>query len=149
VMTSCKAKAAIVSEDETEQGARALLNLGHTFGHSLEAKTGFGDALNHGEGISIGMVMAFDLSVRMGICPALDRDRVRDHLQSAGLPVGLHGLADDSWSAAELINLMGQDKKVKAGKLTFVLARGIGKSFITDDVDITDVAAVLEDHLTA
>jgi 3-dehydroquinate synthase len=149
VLTSCKAKAAIVSEDETEQGVRALLNLGHTFGHSLEAKTGYGDALNHGEAIAIGMVMAFDLSVRMGICPAEDRDRVRDHLKNAGLPVSLQGLTDNGWSAAELIDLMGQDKKVKAGNLTFILARGIGNSFITDEVDVTDVAAVLEDYLKA
>lgn len=149
VVTSCKAKAAIVSEDETEQGARALLNLGHTFGHSLEAKTGYGDALNHGEAIAIGLVMAFDLSVRMGICPAEDRDRVRDHLENAGLPISLRGLVDNGWSASELIDLMGQDKKVTAGELTFVLARGIGNSFITDEVDVTDVAAVLEDYLKA
>ena len=149
VVTSCKAKAAIVSEDETEQGARALLNLGHTFGHSLEAKTGYGDALLHGEAIAIGMVMAFDLSVRMGICPAEDRDRVRNHLENAGLPVNLHGLIENDWSAEELIDLMGQDKKVTAGKLTFVLARGIGNSFITDEVEMTDVVAVLEDYLKA
>ena len=149
VVTSCKAKAAIVSEDETEQGARALLNLGHTFGHSLEAKTGYGDALNHGEAIAIGLVMAFDLSVRMGICPAEDRNRVRDHLENAGLPISLRGLVDNGWSASELIDLMGQDKKVTAGELTFVLARGIGNSFITDEVDVTDVAAVLEDYLKA
>lgn len=147
VLTSCRAKAAIVSADETEQGARALLNLGHTFGHSLEAKTGYGSALNHGEAVAIGMVMAFDLSVLMGICPAEDSDRVRAHLEAAGLPVGLQGIAGEGWSAAELIDLMGQDKKVKAGKLTFVLARGIGKAFITDDVDIGDITALLDGYL--
>lgn len=149
VLTSCKAKAAMVSADETERGSRALLNLGHTFGHSLEAKTGYGDALNHGEAIAIGLCLAFDLSVRLGVCPAEDRDRVRAHLKSAGLPVGLQGLADGGWSAANLIDLMGQDKKVKAGKLTFVLVRGIGKAFIADQVDGADITAVLEDHLKA
>jgi len=149
VITSCQDKAAIVSADETEQSARALLNLGHTFGHALETKIGYGETLTHGEGVAIGMVMAFDLSVRMGLCPAEDLVRVRDHLAGAGLPVGLQGLTDDSWSAAELIDLMGQDKKVKGGKLTFILARGIGNSFITDDVDEAEVAAVLEDYLKA
>ncbi len=149
VLTSCKAKAAIVSADETEQGSRALLNLGHTFGHSLEAKTGYGDALNHGEAVAIGLCLAFDLSVRLGVCPAEDSDRVRAHLKSAGLPIGFQGLADGGWSAASLIDLMGQDKKVKAGKLTFVLVRGIGKAFVTDEVDAADITAVLEDHLKA
>ncbi len=147
VVTSCKAKAAIVAADETEQGSRALLNLGHTFGHALEAKTGYGETLNHGEAVAIGLNLAFDLSVRMGLCPAEDRDRVRGHLESVGLPAGLRDLADDGWSADELVDLMGQDKKVRAGKLTFVLARGIGDAFITADVKRKDVAAVLNDHL--
>ena len=147
VMTSCKAKAAIVAADETEQGSRALLNLGHTFGHALEAKTGYGETLNHGEAVAIGLSLAFDLSVRMGLCPPEDRDLVRRHLEAAGLPVGLRGLADDGWSADDLIGLMGQDKKVRGGKLTFVLARGIGDAFITADVNLKDVAAVLDDHL--
>jgi len=149
VVTSCKAKAAIVAADETEQGSRALLNFGHTFGHALEAKTGYGATLNHGEAVAIGLRLAFDLSVRMGLCPAEDRNRVRNHLEAVGLPVGLQGLGDDGWSAAELIDLMGQDKKVQAGKVTFVLARGIGEAFITDDVDPDDVAAVLDTLLNA
>jgi len=147
VLTSCKAKAAIVAADETEQGSRALLNLGHTFGHALEAKTGYGGGLNHGEAIAIGLSLAFDLSVRMGLCPPEDRDRVRAHLGAVGLPVGLKGLAGGDWSADELIGLMGQDKKVRAGRLTFVLARGIGEAFVTSDVNRDDVAAVLNDHL--
>ena len=148
VVRSCKAKAAIVAADETEQGSRALLNLGHTFGHALEAKTGYGEILNHGEAVAIGLRLAFDLSVRMGLCPAEDRDRVRGHLETTGLPAGLRDLADDGWSADELVGLMEQDKKVRGGKLTFVLARGIGDAFITADVKRKDVAAVLDDHLT-
>jgi 3-dehydroquinate synthase len=149
VLTSCRAKAAIVSADETEQGVRALLNLGHTFGHALEAKTGYGETLSHGESVAIGMAMAFDLSVRMGLCESQDRDRVKNHLAACGLPVGLGAIRDAGWSAAELIDLMGQDKKVVDGKLTFILARGIGRSFITDDVDLADVTAVLDDYLKA
>ena len=147
VVTSCKAKAAIVAADETEQGSRALLNLGHTFGHALEAKTGYAETLNHGEAVAIGLRLAFDLSVRMGLCPAEDRDRVRRHLETAGLPSGLRDLANDDWSADELVDLMGQDKKVRGGKLTFILARGIGDAFITADVSRKDVVAVIDDHL--
>ncbi|MBC8338238.1 MAG: 3-dehydroquinate synthase [Alphaproteobacteria bacterium] len=147
VLTSCRAKAAIVAADETEQGVRALLNLGHTFGHALEAKTGYGDALTHGESVAIGMAMAFDLSVRMGLCPEDDRDRVKKHLSGSCLPIDLKGLRNDGWSASQLIDLMGQDKKVAGGKLTFILARGIGQSFITDEVDLADVNGVLEDYL--
>ena len=149
VLTSCRAKAAIVAADETEQGVRALLNLGHTFGHALEAKTGYGNSLSHGESVAIGMAMAFDLSVRMGLCAGEDRDRVKNHLAACGLPVGLDAIRDAGWSSAELIDLMGQDKKVSGGKLTFILTRGIGQSFITDDVDPADLTAVLDDYLKA
>ncbi len=147
VFESCKAKAAFVAADEREQGQRALLNLGHTFGHALEAHSGYSDALHHGEAVAIGMVMAFDLSVRMGLCPAEDRDRVRHHFKAIGLPVGLEGVADGSWSADRLIEYMGQDKKVRSGSLTFVLVRGIGGAFVTGDVDLGDLSAVLEEHL--
>ncbi|NQV85201.1 MAG: 3-dehydroquinate synthase [Rhodospirillales bacterium] len=149
VLTSCRAKAAIVSADETEQGMRALLNLGHTFGHALEAKTGYGETLSHGESVAIGTVMAFDLSVRMGLCSIEDRDRVKNHLAGCGLPVGLDTIRDAGWSSSELIDLMGQDKKVAGGKLTFILARNIGQSFITNDIDLAEVTAVLDDHLKA
>ncbi|MFQ5763736.1 MAG: 3-dehydroquinate synthase [Rhodospirillales bacterium] len=147
VLTSCEAKAAIVAADEREQGARALLNLGHTFGHALEAQTGYGDALHHGEAVAIGMVMAFDLSVRLGLCPPADRDRVRRHLEAVGLPVGLGGIADGGWTAAGLIELMGQDKKVRAGSLALVLVRGIGEAFVTRDVDSDALAQALDGHL--
>ena len=147
VLTSCRAKASIVEADEMEKGSRALLNLGHTFGHALEAQTGYSDALLHGEAVAIGLGLAFDLSVRMGLCPGEDRDRLRSHLAAVGLPAGLGGLADGGWSAAGLIDLMGQDKKVRSGAMTFVLLRGIGQAFITQDVDLGLLAEVLEQAL--
>ena len=149
VLTSCAAKAAIVADDERETGRRALLNLGHTFGHALEVEAGYGDSLMHGEAVAIGMVLAFDLSVRLGLCPPEDGERVRRHLAAAGLPVGLGGLAGPSVSADTLLAHMGMDKKVRAGNLTFVLVRGIGKAFIAHDVDPGDVGAVLENAVTA
>lgn len=147
VLTSCRAKALIVQADETEKGSRALLNLGHTFGHALEAQTGYSNALHHGEAVAIGLGLAFDLSVRMGLCPGEDRDRLRTHLAAVGLPVGLNGLTDGGWSAAGLIDLMGQDKKVRSGTMTFVLLRGIGQAFITQDVDLGLLSEVLEEAL--
>lgn len=148
VLTSCQAKAAIVAADEREKGERALLNLGHTFGHALEAQSGYGSTLLHGEAVAIGMVMAFDLSVRMGLCAHEDRDRVIEHFKAMGLPVGLDGITDPTWSAAKLVELMGQDKKVRAGSLTFILVRGIGKAFVTREADSDDLNAVLEGFLT-
>jgi 3-dehydroquinate synthase len=144
VVTSCNAKARIVAADERESGVRALLNLGHTFGHAFETETGYGDALLHGESVALGMVMAFDLSARLGLAPAADAARVRTHLQRIGLPVkpprtGVHGAI----TVPRLIEHMGQDKKVKDGAITFILARGIGKAFITADVPRGDVEAVL------
>jgi 3-dehydroquinate synthase len=123
--------------------------LGHTFGHALEAKTGYGETLLHGESVAIGIAMAFDLSVRLGLCPGDDRNRVKSHLAGCGLPVGLGGIGNDSWSASDLVDLMGQDKKVAGGKLTFILAHGIGQSFIIDDVDLAEITAVLDDYLKA
>ncbi len=144
VVTCCAAKAAIVAEDEREAGRRALLNLGHTFGHVLEAQSGFGDALLHGEAVAIGMVLAFDLSARLGLCRPADAERVRRHLSELGLPVGLRGLADRSWNADGLLAHMAQDKKVRGGKLGLVLVRGIGEAFVTRDVDAEDISAVLD-----
>jgi len=147
IRTSCQAKAGIVADDEREKGRRALLNLGHTFAHALEAQCGYGGAIYHGEAVAIGMVMAFDLSVRLGLCPGQDKGRILAHLKDLGLPVGVQGLNTQGWSAAKLIDLMGQDKKVRAGKPVFVLARGIGQAFVTDDIDLDDVADVLEEYL--
>ncbi len=149
VRTSCEAKAAIVAEDEREQGRRALLNLGHTFGHALEAETGYGDALLHGEAVAVGCVLAFELSARMGLCEAADGARLRTHLESVGLPASLKGIASDQWSAEKLIRHMHKDKKVAGGAITFILARGIGQAFISHDVGVDDVTAVLNDALAA
>jgi 3-dehydroquinate synthase len=136
---SCLAKARIVAADEREMtDLRALLNLGHTFGHALEAETGFGADLLHGEAVGAGMAMAFDLSAQLGLCPVVDAERVRKHLGEVGLPVRLRTIGGDNrrtWSAPRLIEHMRGDKKAEAGSLTFILARGIGKSFVTREVD--------------
>jgi 3-dehydroquinate synthase len=149
VVESCKAKAAIVAQDETERGSRALLNLGHTFGHALEAETGFGHMLLHGEAVAVGMVMAFDLSVRMGLCPAEDAARVRRHLGAVGLPTGTNFTNSMVWSPKRLIGHMAKDKKVSGGKLTFILARGIGEAFVTRDVPEQELSAFMEGAVAA
>ncbi|MBP7334975.1 3-dehydroquinate synthase [Niveispirillum sp.] len=143
IRVSCAAKADIVGQDEKESGLRELLNLGHTFGHALEAEAGYGTALLHGESVAIGMVMAFDLSVRMGLCPAGDLARARAHLSSVGLPVSAAHLGGGTWTADKLAAHMAKDKKVKDGRVTFILARGIGKAFRCADVTLEDVKTVL------
>jgi 3-dehydroquinate synthase len=144
VRTSCAAKAAIVAEDEREAGRRALLNLGHTFGHALEAEAGYGEALLHGEAVAIGMVMAFALSARLGLCAPQTTERVRAHLRSVGLPTALDELSfRPSWPAETLLAHMRHDKKVEDGRLRFVLARGIGAAFVCATVSGDDVVAVL------
>jgi 3-dehydroquinate synthase len=142
IRVSCLAKAAIVAQDEKESGLRELLNLGHTFGHALEAEAGYGDALLHGEAVAIGMVMAFDLSVRMGLCPAEDAARARAHLAAVGLPVTAAHLGGGTWTAEKLLAHTAKDKKVKDGRVTFILARGIGKAFRCAEVALDDVKAV-------
>ncbi|HEY4544833.1 MAG TPA: 3-dehydroquinate synthase [Pedomonas sp.] len=143
IATSCRAKARVVEQDEFEtKGLRALLNLGHTFGHALEAEKGYGGDLLHGEAVALGMVLAFELSVEMGLCPPEDLERVRNHLALVGLPttlakVGLEGMGET------LVAHMAQDKKMEAGRLTFILARGIGKSFLERNVDMEQVKALL------
>ncbi len=149
VVTSCRAKAAIVAEDEHEEGRRALLNLGHTFGHALEAACGFGPDLLHGEAVAIGMVMAFDLSAALGLCPAEDATRVRHHLAAVGLPTGLASLAPRTWRVDDLLDYMGRDKKVRDGTVTFVLVRGIGQAFGARDVALADVARLLKGAIAA
>lgn len=134
VKTSCLAKAEMVAEDEREGGVRALLNLGHTFGHALESATGYGARLLHGEAVSIGMVMAFDLSVHMGLCPTEASARLHRHLAAVGLPTRPTAVPGMSWDAEDLITRMGTDKKVADGRLTFILARAIGDAFITQEV---------------
>jgi 3-dehydroquinate synthase len=147
IATSCRAKAAIVSRDERENGERALLNLGHTFGHALEAATGFSDRLFHGEGVSVGMVLAAEFSAQLGMISAADAARVERHLASVGLPTHLQdiaGFAQEGLADADaLMALMAQDKKAEGGKLTFILARAIGDAFVAKDVDAAAVRAFL------
>jgi len=131
---SVKAKAAIVARDERESGDRALLNLGHTFGHALEAWTGYSDRLLHGEGVAVGMALAFRFSESLGLCPAGTAERVTRHIAAVGLPARLSDIPGGKADADTLVRLMGQDKKVKDGKLIFILARGIGEAFIARDV---------------
>ena len=144
VATACRAKAAIVVEDEREAGRRALLNLGHTFGHALEAETGFGSALMHGEAVAIGMVLAFELSARLALAPAGDVQKLRRHLARVGLPIDLTFLAGRGVSANRLLEHMRTDKKVRDGRLSFILARGIGRAFMCRNVEDDDVRAVLD-----
>lgn len=146
IETSCKAKAKIVAQDEREGGIRALLNLGHTFGHALEAWAGFSDKLLHGEAISIGMTFAFEFSQSSGLCPESETDRVRKHFATVGLPTKIAEIrGDDKPTAEQLMTLMAQDKKVKQGQMTFILTRGIGKAFITSDVDETELRTFLNE----
>jgi len=143
VAQSCRMKADIVARDERETGDRALLNLGHTFGHALEAATGFSDRLIHGEAVAIGMVLAFDLSVKLGLAPGQDAERFRRHLKTIGLPAAISDIPGERPSAGEMIRHMAHDKKVTDGKLTFILLRGLGQAFITRDVPLDAVKDVL------
>jgi 3-dehydroquinate synthase len=144
VATSCRAKAKVVAADEREEGPRETLNFGHTFGHALEAETGFSDALLHGEAVGFGMVLATRLSVARGLCPVQDLERVRAHLARVGLPTRFSDLPRNPWSPRRLIDHMGRDKKVRDGRVRFVLTRGIGGAFTAPDVPIAEVAAMLE-----
>lgn len=144
VIRSCKNKAAVVTADEKEAGVRALLNLGHTFGHAIEAQVGFDDMLKHGEAVAIGMVMALDMSARLAVAPESAHDELKEHLDNIGLPTTLTGLAGDNWTSAALIDHMGRDKKTEGDKLTFILAREIGNAFVAKDVDREAVAKTLD-----
>jgi 3-dehydroquinate synthase len=144
VSHSVAMKAAIVVRDEREQGDRALLNLGHTFGHALEAATTYSD-LTHGEAVALGCVLAFKLSARLGLCPQQDVARVAAHLDKAGFRTQLADVCGPP-SPDVLLSFMHQDKKTKAGRLTFILARGIGKAFISNDVEEEEVLKLLEDE---
>ena len=141
VATSCRAKARIVGADERESGQRALLNLGHTFGHALEAEVGFSDELLHGEAVAIGMVMALRLSVQLGLAPVADAERLVRHLDAVGLPSGLP--KGRLWPVERLLGHMQGDKKVQDGKVTFVLAKGIGQSFLSREAPQAAVATLL------
>ncbi|MGY3531913.1 3-dehydroquinate synthase [Bradyrhizobium embrapense] len=153
IATSCRAKAGVVSRDERETGERALLNLGHTFGHALEAATGFSDRLFHGEGVSVGMVLAAEFSAKLGMISSDDAGRIARHLAAVGLPTRLQdiagftqeGLAD----ADALLALMAQDKKVKRGKLTFILLEAVGRAVIANNVEPQPVRDFLQAKLKA
>jgi len=147
IAIACRAKAATVAADERDEGVRALLNLGHTFGHALEAAAGFSDRLLHGEAISIGMVLAHDFSVRLGLSPPEDARRVASHLREVGLPTEIGDIRGARMVAATLMELIQQDKKVERGRLTFILTRGIGKAFIARDVPPAEVTAFLEEKV--
>ena len=135
VENAVRMKAKVVAADERERGPRALLNLGHTFGHALEALTGFGAALEHGEAVALGCALAFRFSARLGFCPAGDAERVEVAIRGAGLPSRLDEAAGHRFAANALIARMEDDKKARAGALTFILARGIGDAFVAADVD--------------
>ncbi|MBW4983948.1 3-dehydroquinate synthase [Mameliella sp. CS4] len=149
VQRSVEMKAEIVLRDETEQGDRALLNLGHTFCHALEAATGYSNRLLHGEGVAIGCALAFELSARLGLCSQEDPSRVRALLKDSGMRCDLADIPGDLPDAEALLELMGQDKKVVDGQLRFILARGIGEAFVTSDVPRDTVRTLLAEQLAA
>jgi 3-dehydroquinate synthase len=143
VAHSCRMKADIVARDERETGERALLNLGHTFGHALEAATGFSDRLLHGEGVAIGTVLALELSAKLGLSPAGDATRFAKHLKGVGLPAAIADIPGARPDVETLLAAMAHDKKVKDGKLTFVLVKGLGHAFTSRDVPLDAVRSVL------
>jgi len=146
IATACRVKAEIVSLDEHEQGARALLNLGHTFGHALEGFVKYdGDRLVHGEGVAIGMALAHRFSNRLNLCSIEDAERVEAHLEACGLPISIDQIPGDKPDAKHLLDFIRQDKKVSRGELTFILTKGIGKSYIADNVSSDEVLAFLQD----
>src|ERR1700746_2374193 len=151
IATSCRAKAAIVARDERETGDRALLNLGHTFGHALEAVTGFSDRLFHGEGVAIGAVLAAEFSASLGMISQSDAVRIERHLAEAGLPTHLQdiaGFAQEGLADADaLMALMAQDKKVKRGRLTFILLKAVGSAVIAPNVEPSVVRDFLKTRL--
>jgi 3-dehydroquinate synthase len=149
IATSCRMKAEIVARDERETGDRALLNLGHTFGHAFEAAAGFSGRLLHGEAVALGMALAFDFSARLGLLPQAEAERVKRHLGKAGLPTHIRDVPGCVPGVDALMDLMAQDKKVKRGRLTFILVRAVGAAFVAPEVDAAQVRAFLADKLSA
>ncbi len=146
VIRSVQIKAQVVGEDEKEAGRRALLNLGHTFGHALEVEVGFDNTLTHGEAVAIGCAMAFRYSARLGLCSADEAKRVEDGIRAAGLPSRVRDV-NHSFDAPTLLARMAGDKKAEGGRLTLILAHGIGQAFVTKDIDADDVLAFLESEI--
>ncbi len=149
VLTSCATKARIVADDEREAGARALVNLGHTFAHAIEAEAGYDGRVVHGEAVAVGLVLAFVLSARLGLCPADEAERVRRHLADSGLPTTIGQALGEGADADALIAHMAQDKKVRDGQMTFVLARAIGDAFLSRDVEPDALGAVIAESIAA
>ena len=147
IAVACTAKAKLVMADERETGDRALLNLGHTFAHALEAATGYSDRLVHGEAVALGIILAFQFSAHRGLCPPSDPRRVVAHFANVGLPTKLSEVSGGLPGPQPLLDLIMQDKKVTRGKLTFILARGPGQAFIERDVSPDSVLAFLEAQL--
>jgi 3-dehydroquinate synthase len=147
IKTACQAKADIVAADEHENGSRALLNLGHTFGHALETATGYSDRLLHGEGVAIGMVLALEFSAKLGLCSENDAIRVEKHLADVGLPTRLGHIPGEPLVGDVLMANIAQDKKVQRGSLNFILSRRIGEAFIASDVPRGKVADFLDRKL--
>jgi 3-dehydroquinate synthase len=148
IAVCCRGKAGVVARDERETGERALLNLGHTFGHALEAGAGFSGRLLHGEAVALGMVLAFEFSARKGLIGDADAARARAHLAAVGLPTHLKQVPGGVPGLDALMDLIAQDKKVKRGKLTFILVCGIGQAFVANDVSAAEVRAFLADKLS-
>ncbi len=149
IAVCCRGKAGIVARDERETGERALLNLGHTFGHALEAGAGFSQRLLHGEAVALGTALAFEFSARKGLTAAAEAARASAHLAAVGLPTYLKDVPGGVPGVDALLDLIAQDKKVKRGKLTFILVRGIGQAFIENNVDPAEVRAFLADKFSA
>ena len=149
ILESCKIKANLVGKDEKETGLRALLNLGHTFGHALEAEANYSNELLHGEAVSMGIILAFKLSNRLGICPRQEVDRVVKHFNSVGLPTNLLKFDTIGWDKDKIFSRMKLDKKVSAGKIVFILPNQIGDTFISDVASESDVKTVLDLALNA
>jgi 3-dehydroquinate synthase len=149
IAVACRGKAAIVARDERETGERALLNLGHTFGHALEADAGFSGKLLHGEAVSIGIVMAFEFSAKRGLVSADAVAHVVRHFKACGLPTRITDTANTTPDVDRLMALIAQDKKVKRGRLTFILVRGIGNAFVANDVDPAEVRGFLAEQVSS
>ena len=146
IAKSCQTKADIVAQDEREHGARALLNLGHTFAHAYENLTGYSDNLLHGEAVGLGMAQVAHLSVDLGLCPETDAQALVNHLASAGLPISQTDVKGGPFEATNLVNAMAQDKKVSQGVMTFILMKAIGKAFITNDVSAKQITTFLQNQ---
>ena len=146
ITKSCQTKADIVAQDEKEHGARALLNLGHTFAHAYENLTGYSENLLHGEAVGLGIAQAVQLSVLLGICPEADAQALVNHLAKAGLPVSQADIKGGPFKATDLVNAMVQDKKVSQGVMTFILMKAIGEAFITNEVSASQLTAFLQNQ---